>query len=348
MRHTGTSRTFIAATMSVLLVTAAAARGGELVVRDLAVRSFEETFVPHAGRLTNHTDRICAIGEFVGTPAAAALTRSKLFAGRPIQVVARFSVTGSDPSGRNAREMELELRLPDGSQEHMAMLNTQTFVAADPITFSEMIGAVKPDPSTGQPDEGRLRDFFASHPDAFAQSNFLTVIATPSSYADSRYFSVHTFRFIDAFGRTHFVRWRFIPRDGEKALTPSQTARTPAGALEKRFIARLAKGPLQWDMMVYVGGPGDTTDNATIAWPEVRRHFKAGRLTITRAILGSEPDCERINFDPLIVADGIAPTDDPILLLRSPAYAVAFVGHLSQALGWSSGASVDHDRNRTP
>jgi len=34
--------------------------------------------------------------------------------------------------------------------------------------------------------------------------------------------------------------------------------------------------------------------------------------------------CEPINFDPLVMADGIRPTNDPILLFRSPAYAVSF------------------------
>lgn len=35
-------------------------------------------------------------------------------------------------------------------------------------------------------------------------------------------------------------------------------------------------------------------------------------------------ECEAINFDPLVMADGIAPTNDPILLFRSPTYAVSF------------------------
>lgn len=34
--------------------------------------------------------------------------------------------------------------------------------------------------------------------------------------------------------------------------------------------------------------------------------------------------CEPINFDPLVMADGIAPSSDPILLFRSKAYAVSF------------------------
>lgn len=35
-------------------------------------------------------------------------------------------------------------------------------------------------------------------------------------------------------------------------------------------------------------------------------------------------ECEAVNFDPLVMADGIAPTDDPVLRFRSPAYAVSF------------------------
>ena len=337
MRRTDMSHTFVAATICGSLLVAGGARGDELDPRNPVVESFEETFDVHRA---HHTDTVCAIGEFVGTSAAAALSRSRLFAQTPILAVARFAVTGSSVAGENAREMELELRLPDGSQQHMTMLNASTFVAADPITFNEMIRAVKPDPTTGLPDEDRLREFLSSHPGAFARANFLAATAAPSSYANSTYFSIHTFRFLDAFGRTHFVRWRFIPRDGEQAASPSQIVRTAQSAVVERFFARLASGPLQWDMITYVGKPGDTTDNATVAWPEVRRHFKAGTLTITRAMPGSEPACEKINSDPLIVADGIAPTDDPVLLFRSPTYAKAFVGHLMHALESPRAASL--------
>jgi catalase len=39
-------------------------------------------------------------------------------------------------------------------------------------------------------------------------------------------------------------------------------------------------------------------------------------------------DCKNINYDPLVMADGIAPTDDPVLLFRSPSYAISFVKRL--------------------
>jgi catalase len=269
---------------------------------------------------------------------ASALSRSALFAQIPIPVVVRFSVPHGNPNSRNARQMELEFRLPGGSVQHMAMLSTPLFGTSDAVTFGEMIVAVKPNPNTGEPDLQRLQEFLAAHPDAFAQSNFVTDTDPPSSFASSAYFSIHTLRFIDAEGRTRFVRWRFLPQDGESTASPSEL--TAQDAVQKRFNKRLATGPVRWDMIVYVGEPADTTDNASIAWPEERMHLNAGTLTITKPIPDSAAQCARMTFDPLIFADGIAPADDPVLLFRSPVYARAFAARLARALASTHAAPV--------
>jgi catalase len=39
-------------------------------------------------------------------------------------------------------------------------------------------------------------------------------------------------------------------------------------------------------------------------------------------------ECETINYDPLVMADGIAPSNDPVLLFRSPSYALSFTRRL--------------------
>jgi catalase len=36
-----------------------------------------------------------------------------------------------------------------------------------------------------------------------------------------------------------------------------------------------------------------------------------------------------VNFDPLVMSDGVQPTNDPVLLFRSPAYAISFGKRLS-------------------
>jgi catalase len=135
---------------------------------------------------------------------------------------------------------------------------------------------------------------------------------------------------VDAKGVEHPVRWRFVPRDGTKEMTAAAMKAAPPDFLQSNLIQRTAKGPAQWDMIVYVGEPGDPQDDATLAWPESRRHFTAGTLTITQATPQQKGmACEPINFDPLVMADGIRPTNDPILLFRSPAYAVSFGKRMS-------------------
>jgi len=61
------------------------------------IDAFEGTFGVHPGQRRNHIKGTCAAGAFVGTPDAAALSRSALFSGKAIPVVARFSLGGGSP-----------------------------------------------------------------------------------------------------------------------------------------------------------------------------------------------------------------------------------------------------------
>jgi catalase len=297
------------------------------------IESFEGTFGVHPGQRRNHIKGTCAAGEFTGTAEAAALSRSPVFSGKSIPVVARFSLGGGNPDTPDAapapRGMALELRLPGGSLQHFTMINVPIFAASSPASFRDAIDAAKPDPKTGMPDPEKIKAYVASHPDAKPLADLSKGHTPTANYYQTPYFSIHTFKFIDAKGVEHLVKWRFIPRDGVKELTPAEMKAAPHDFLEKNLIERTKKGPAVWDMIVYVGEPGDPQDNPTLAWPETRKHFTAGTLTISQATPQTGAACEKINFDPLIMADGIAPTNDPVLLFRSPAYAVSFAKRLS-------------------
>lgn len=49
-----------------------------------------------------------------------------------------------------------------------------------------------------------------------------------------------------------------------------------------------------------------------------------GTLTIDNVKDEAHGSCRDINFDPLVLPDGIAPSDDPLLSARSAVYAVSF------------------------
>jgi catalase len=297
------------------------------------MQSMEAAFGVHPGQRRNHIKGTCVAGEFVGTPAGAKLSRSALFSGKPVPVVGRFSLGGGDPkiadSAVTVRGMAMEFRLPGGNLQHITMINTPTFPVENPAQFNELLIALEPDPKTGAPDPAKLKQFLAAHPTAVSQGKYLAEHSPPRNYFSTTYFSVHTFKFVDAKGAEHPVKWRFVPRGGESVLSAAEIKAAPRDFLESNLIARTKKSPIEWDMVVYVGQPGDPETNPTQAWPESRERIVAGTLSVTQAMPQPGAACEKINFDPLVMAEGIAPTRDPVLLFRSPAYAISFGRRLS-------------------
>ncbi len=297
------------------------------------VAAIESAFGVTPGERRNHIKGVCAVGEFVGSKEAAAYSRSAMFSGKPVPVIARFSLGGGNPkapdSAKSVRGMALQFKLPSGQMHQMAMLNTPIFGAAQPQTFLDLMQALQPDPATGKPDPEKMKAFRASHPDATAQAQYMAANNPPASYASSTYWGIHTFRFIDKKKHETLVRWRFVPQDGEKRLSDDELKTAGANFLEPALVDRTQQGPVRWDMLVTIGQAGDPQDNPTLAWPAERKEIKAGTLTIAKAMSQKGAECEAVNFDPLVMADGIAATNDPVLQFRSAAYAVSFGKRLS-------------------
>jgi len=304
------------------------------VTPNQVISAIEGAFGVTPGQRRNHIKGTCAAGEFVGIHrAAAAYTRSTLFSGKPVPVIARFSLAGGNPkapdTARSPRGMALEFSLPNNEIQHMTMLNTPVFGAAQPRTFYDQMVAMKPDPATGKPDPEKMKEFKATHPDSLAQADFLAKNNPPVSFANSDFYGIHTFKFVNRANKTTLVRWRFVPHDGVKRLTDAEMKTMPHDFLQQALIDRTKKGPVRWDMVISIGKPGDPVDNPTLAWPADRKEVKVGTLTIASATPQHGAACENINYDPLVMSDGIEPTNDPILLFRSPAYAISFGKRMS-------------------
>jgi len=327
---------FVALTLALVVATAVSAPGTRAqqspVTAEEVVAALEAAYGVHPGQRRNHAKGTCALGTFVGMSAAAAYSRSALFSGSPVPVVARFSLAGGDPEAsdaeRSPRGMALEFRLPNGDLQHITMINTPTFFAAMPRTFLDKMRALRADPATGKPNPEALAAFVASHPDNRGQAKFLADHNPPASYATSAYYGIHTFKFLDRAHKVTLVRWRFVPEDGEKALTDQDLKSMPRDFLEQALIDRTRQGPARWTMLVTIGEAGDPENDPTLAWPQSRKEVKVGTLTVSSAMTQRGAGCENINFDPLVMADGIEPTDDPVLLFRSPSYVRSYIKRL--------------------
>ena len=90
------------------------------------------------------------------------------------------------------------------------------------------------------------------------------------------------------------------------------------------LIASIHQHPLQWHLIVIIGQPGDPTNDATLPWPDTREQVDLGTLTLDHVESEATSPARDINFDPLVLPSGIAPSDDPLLSARSAVYSQSF------------------------
>ncbi len=103
------------------------------------VDQFEATLGKFAGHRRSGAKGVCATGEFVGSAEGRALSTSSAFGGKPVPVVARFSVGGANPNApdntRAQRNMALQFNLPGGETWQMGNISAPVFGASSPEQF---------------------------------------------------------------------------------------------------------------------------------------------------------------------------------------------------------------------
>jgi catalase len=302
---------------------------------------FEQVNGPHPGFRRNHAKGLCVAGSFVGNGAGARLSKAGLFtAGRATPVEGRVALAGGQPYAADAeatvRSLALRFRLPDGEEWRTGMNNIPVFPVRTPEAFYEQLRAAKPDPATGKPDPERLKAFFAAHPESAKAAALIKARTITSGFADSTFRSLNAFRFVAADGSATPVRWAFVPEGQAVPETAAQSAKTDKNALFDDLIAQLRQGPRRWHLVATLGQPTDATADATLPWPADRETLDLGTLTLTGAAPEEAGNCRDINFDPLVLPDGIAPSDDPLLSARSAAYSRSFTRRAGEAKGASA------------
>lgn len=321
----------LAAAWPVAAQTAATPAGTNPVA---VVDSMEAVFGVTQAKRRNHTKGVCAAGSFSANAEGAKFSRSPLLGGAGhVPVVARFSIAGGRPgvpdAARNPRGLGLQFQLPGGALHQMAMLNVPVFAADNPVSFHARLDADRPDPATGKPDPAKQKAVAEQYSDNKALGAWLREHRPPPSYTHAAFHSLHAFRFTNAKNEARWVKWRFEPRDGVLELSDEAMKAAAPNFLDAALAERLAKGPAEWDLVLTLGEAGDPLDNPTQAWPAGRTEVKVGVLSLTSS--GGDA-CEAINYDPLVLSDGIEPSaTDPVLAFRSGAYAVSWARRRGEA-----------------
>jgi catalase len=275
----------------------------------------------------NHAKGVGVSGFFESNGNGVRLSKAAVFRPGRVPVIGRFSLGGGQPYVADrpdaVRGLGLQFSLPDGELWRTAMINLPVFPFSTPEAFYEQLIASKPDPTTGKPDPAKMEAFLARHPESVRAMTVIKGQAVSSVFDNSTFHSLNAFRFINAAGHSIPVRWLMTP------MQPFEPANAVSAAQDKNYlfdalIAQIHRQPLRWHLIIIIGQPGDPTHDATIVWPEGREQVDVGTLTLDRMESDDTSAARDINFDPLVLPAGIAPSDDPLLSARSAVYARSF------------------------
>jgi catalase len=316
--------------------------GGWLSPHKLTQSRFIDTFQqvngPHPGFRRNHAKGVGVSGTFESNGQGARLSRAVVFRPGRVPVVGRFSLAGGMPYQTDAlraiRGMGLQFLLPDGEEWRTAMTNVPVFTVHTPEAFREQLIAMEADPKTGKPDPAKVKAFLDRHPESARATQTIQAQTPSSGFDDSTYNSLNAFWLVDAAGQSMPVRWSMVPAQPLAPIAPPLQG--DANFLFDALIGRLHRQSLQWRLILTIGQPGDPTDDATVAWPEDREKLDVGTLTIDSIEAEATSPARTINFDPLILPDGIVGSDDPLLSARSAAYSVSFTRRVGEPVPQSA------------
>jgi catalase len=287
---------------------------------------FEHVYGQHDGFRRNHAKGLSATGSFASTGAGAAICRAAVFRQGSVPLIGRFSLSGGLPDQADkpdtVRGLGLLFQAPNGQQWRTAMINIPVFADSTPQGFYERLLASKPMPGTGKPDPQKMAGFLDRHPETVEAMKIIKQSPPSVGFADSAFYGLNAFHFTNSAGATVPVRWSAVPQVAGGANVPA----SPVGKdyLFDDLIRTLAQRPLNWRLVLTIGEPGDPTNDATKPWPQSRRSIDAGTITITAVQTEEAGNARDINFDPLVLPDGIAASDDPLLAARSAVYARSF------------------------
>lgn len=308
------------ATVSVITGRSDAAPPRQAYTPRQLVDALHTAFGQHHARAV-HTKGIILEGVFEPDAQAAALTRAPHLQRTSSTVVVRFSdFTGlpdipDNSAGANPRGLAIRFTLPDGTSTDIVGHSFNGFPTASSDEFRDLLLAIAASgPAAAKPSA--LDQFLGAHPIA---KTFLTTQKTPASFGKIAYYGVNSFQFTNAKGASRYVRYQFIPEDGEHTLSAAEAGKLGANYLQDEIRTRIAKAPVRFRLYAQIAEAGDKIDDPSIAWPDTRARIALGTITVTKLGVNTAEQDQALAFSPNNLPDGIK-TADPMLDFRSKAY----------------------------
>ena len=300
----------------------------------LMVDTFERANGKFEGFRRSGAKGVCAAGEFVGSAEGRALSVASAFNGKPVPVIARFSVGGGNPkapdNARSQRNLALQFELPGGETWQMGNISAPLFGAATPQQMLGRLASLVPDPETKKPDADKVKAFTDANPEVLLQGKYFASQPVPASFGAVNYWGVHGFYFVDAAGKKQVGKWTFEPVGGTQSLSDDEAKAKGTDFLIDDLRQRVAAGNVAFDFILQLAQPGDRIDSAVTPLPADRKKVTLGRLTIKAVSPDATGACLAITYNPMVLPKGVEPSDDPMLAARAAPYAVSLGRRLGE------------------
>jgi catalase len=282
-----------------------------------------------------------AHGFFELTDSLADVTRADIFqrVGERTPAFVRFSTVagnkGSADLARDVRGFAVKLYTKEGNWDLVGN-NIPVFFIQDAIKFPDLIHAAKAEPDRDFPQaqtaHDNFWDFISLTPESFHMIMWaMSDRAIPRSLRFMEGFGVHTFRLLDAEGRSTFVKFHWKPKLGLQSVAWNEAVKI--NGADPDFHRRdlwdaITTGAFpEWELGVQLFDQdfADTFDfdvlDATKLIPEELLPVRiVGRLVLDRVVDNFFAETEQVAFCTQNVPPGIDFSNDPLLQGRNFSY----------------------------
>jgi catalase len=293
-----------------------------------------------------------ARGFFEVTNPIPHLTKASFLAekGKKTEVFARFStVAGGAGAGdmpRDVRGFAVKFYTDEGNFDLVGN-NIPVFFIQDAIKFPDLIHSVKMEPDRGYPQDATAHDTFWDFISLLPESmNMVLWIMSdrtiPRSLRMMEGFGIHTFRLIDARGKSTFVKFHWRPTVGAASVVWDEAVKINGADPDfhrRDLYEAIAKGAFpEWEFGVQAFDEKkaasldfDILDPTKIIPEEVIPIEVVGRMVLDRNPVNFFAETEQVAFHPGHVVPGIDFTNDPLLQGRLFSYTDTQISRLGGA-----------------
>jgi catalase len=288
-----------------------------------------------------HARGFGAHGFFETYESLADITAADLFqrAGEKTPAFVRFSTVagnkGSADLARDVRGFAVKLYTKEGNWDIVGN-NIPVFFIQDAIKFPDLIHAAKQEPDRGFPQaqtaHDNFWDFISLTPESMHMAMWIMSDRTiPRSFRFMEGFGVHTFRLVNAAGKSTFVKFHWKPKFGIQSVVWNEAVKLNGAdpdfhrrdlweAIQSGTFPEWELGLQLFDEKFAESFAFDVLDATKIIPEEEVPVRRVGRLVLDRCVDNFFAETEQVAFCTQNIVRGVDFTNDPLLQGRNFSY----------------------------